>query len=308
MSRHLLLPTLIILGLNTILLSQNKPSLIIQSPYKKDAPATPTGESTELDAVQGVINGLFLGMFNADTAAVSKLFIPTAKLTSTGFDAQNRPTISEMPVQQFIKAIAGYKRGAVNEKTSNTKIEIKDQLASVWTDYHLYVNGAFIHCGVDAFLLVKQNGQWKIASLADTRTKTNCPEDPLVTINSTLDQWHQMAAKGDENYFNTFTPDGIFLGTDASERWSVDEFKKYAKPSFDKNIGWEFKPFDRQVFFYEDNRLAWFEEKLETWMGPCRGSGVMVKTDGGWKLKQYNLAILVPNDKINDYLKLLPKK
>lgn len=308
MKRHLFLYTLVTLWLYLPLLAQNKPSLIIQSPYKKEAPSTTTHGTAEQTSVQAVIDGLFLGMYNADTAAVSRLFVPNAKLTSTGFDAQNRPVISEMPIQQFIKAIAGYKRGAVDERISNTKVEVSDQLASVWTDYQLYVNGAFVHCGVDAFLLVKQNGLWKITSLADTRTKTNCPEDPVMTINKTLDQWHQMAAKGDENYFNTFTSDGMFLGTDASERWTVDEFKKYAKPSFDKNTGWDFKSVDRQVFFHEDQRLAWFEEKLETWMGPCRGSGVMVKTDAGWKLKQYNLAILVPNDKINDYIKLLPKK
>lgn len=299
---------IISLGLNNTIRAQSKPSLIIQSPYKKETPASPGNAASDQDAVQAVVDGLFLGMFNADTAAVNRLFVSGAKLISTGFDAQNRPVINEMPVQQFVKAIAGYKKGMVDEKIYNTKIEVKDQLASVWTDYNLFVNGAFIHCGIDAFLLVKQNGQWKITSLADTRTKAGCPEDPLVAINSTLDQWHQMAAKGDENYFNTFTTDGIFLGTDASERWSVEEFKKYAKPSFDKNTGWDFKPYDRQIFFHTDHQLAWFEEKLETWMGPCRGSGVMVKTELGWKLKQYNLAILVPNDKVNDYLKLLPKK
>jgi hypothetical protein len=37
-----------------------------------------------------------------------------------------------------------------------------------------------------------------------------------------------------------FAPDGIFIGTDATERWTVAEFKAYAKPHFDKGRGWTY--------------------------------------------------------------------
>jgi ketosteroid isomerase-like protein len=44
-------------------------------------------------------------------------------------------------------------------------------------------------------------------------------------------------------------------------------------------------------------------------MGPCRGSGVLEKqADGQWKLAHYNLAVLVPNEKIKNYKKLIGKK
>ena len=38
-----------------------------------------------------------------------------------------------------------------------------------------------------------------------------------------LDDWHAAAAAADEDrYFAHFAPDAIFLGTDASERWTRD--------------------------------------------------------------------------------------
>ena len=43
--------------------------------------------------------------------------------------------------------------------------------------------------------------------------------------------------------------------------------------------------------------VAWFDEKLENAkLGLCRGSGVLIKVDGQWKVKQYNLTMLVPNE------------
>ena len=69
---------------------------------------------------------------------------------------------------------------------------------------------------------------------------------------------------------------------------------------------------DREIYFSEDEKTAWFEERLDTWMGPCRGSGTVQLTAEGWKIAHYNLAITVPNDKIDGFLDLIrlenPKK
>ena len=43
--------------------------------------------------------------------------------------------------------------------------------------------------------------------------------------------------------------------------------------------------------------MAWFDEALDTPnMGPCRGSGVLVRGGDAWKIAQYNLSIPIPND------------
>jgi hypothetical protein len=62
-------------------------------------------------------------------------------------------------------------------------------------------------------------------------------------IGELLDRFHKAAsaARFDE-YFGLFAPDGIFIGTDAEERWTLAEFKAYTKPYFDKGRGWTYLP------------------------------------------------------------------
>ncbi|MFY9341320.1 MAG: hypothetical protein WAT39_02440 [Planctomycetota bacterium] len=49
-------------------------------------------------------------------------------------------------------------------------------LAVVWTPYRFRINGADSHWGVDAFTLVKADGEWRIASAAYTVEPEGGPE------------------------------------------------------------------------------------------------------------------------------------
>jgi ketosteroid isomerase-like protein len=117
-----------------------------------------------------------------------------------------------------------------------------------------------------------------------------------------LDAWHAAAAAADEEkYFAAFTPDAVFLGTDAAERWTRDEFRKYAHPYFAKGKAWSFKAVSRWISFSPDRRFAWFDEALDTPnLGPSRGSGVLVWSGDTWKIAQYNLSVPIPNDLMDD--------
>lgn len=113
-----------------------------------------------------------------------------------------------------------------------------------------------------------------------------------------LDGFHQAAAESDfERYFSSFTADGIFLGTDASERWNVEQFKQYAKPAFDEGKGWSYENLERNIDIAASGETAWFDEIMfNQRLGKCRGTGVLIKHDGEWKLASYSLAMLIPND------------
>jgi ketosteroid isomerase-like protein len=118
------------------------------------------------------------------------------------------------------------------------------------------------------------------------------------SINHVLDDWHQAAAVADaERYFKYFTADAVFMGTDATERWTRDEFYRYAKPYFDKGKAWSFKPVKRNITVGPDGKVAWFDEELDTPnLGPARGSGVLVRRGDDWKIAQYNLSVPIPNE------------
>ena len=125
-------------------------------------------------------------------------------------------------------------------------------------------------------------------------------------IDQFLDQWHKAAAIADTNvFFGSIADDGIYIGTDATERWDKKSFMTFAQPYFARGEAWEFTPYDRQLFLSEDGEIAWFSELLTTWMGVCRGSGVLHKSSDGWKIKQYHLSVTVPNEAIEDFIDLV---
>src|SRR5262245_45635881 len=130
------------------------------------------------------------------------------------------------------------------------------------------------------------------------------------TIGSMLDDWHAAAAAADEaKYSSYFTSDAVYLGTDPTERWTRDEFRKWAHPYFARGKAWRFRATSRWISFAPDRSVAWFDEMLDTPnMGVCRGSGVLVRSGDSWKIAQYNLSIPVPNALTDDVVKQIRKE
>jgi hypothetical protein len=125
-------------------------------------------------------------------------------------------------------------------------------------------------------------------------------------IQTLTNNWHHDAAIANaEAYFGAMTKDAIFLGTDASERWTRDEFQEWTKEYFESKKTWDFKTKERHVYFSSDNKTAWWDEKLDTWMGVCAGAGVAILTSDGWKIAHYQLAMMIPNDQVKSVLELL---
>ncbi|MFN4198979.1 MAG: nuclear transport factor 2 family protein [Flavobacterium sp.] len=123
----------------------------------------------------------------------------------------------------------------------------------------------------------------------------NTKEEPI--INEVLDQWHEAAFKADyETYFRLLDENAIFIGTDATERWTKSEFEVYAKPHFDKGKAWSFTSLERTIYVDNHGKIAWFDELLDTSFKICRGSGVLNKTESGWKISHYVLSMTVPNE------------
>ena len=57
-------------------------------------------------------------------------------------------------------------------------------------------------------------------------------------VRDVLDDFHDAASKADgARYFAHFAPGARYLGTDATEHWSVAEFQDYAQPYFDRGQG-----------------------------------------------------------------------
>lgn len=114
-----------------------------------------------------------------------------------------------------------------------------------------------------------------------------------------LDSFNATAARADfSGYFAHFADNAntVFMGTDATEHWNKKEFMDWSKKYFDRGQAWSFTALNRNIYMRQESPgLAWFDELLNTSMKICRGSGIVVKEDGRWKILQYVLSMTVPN-------------
>ncbi|WP_088323882.1 nuclear transport factor 2 family protein [Polaribacter tangerinus] len=126
------------------------------------------------------------------------------------------------------------------------------------------------------------------------------------TIDSLLTAFHKGATDADyHSFFNKLDKEAVYIGTAAEEVWSKKAFEQFSKPYFDAGKAWDFKTLERTVYISKEGNFAWFNELLNTWMGTCRGSGVLEKKQNTWQIKQYVLSVAIPN---NDIQKVIAVK
>lgn len=264
------------------------------------------GQSTTDAEIIQPIQQLFDGMRLGDSSMVREVFLASAKLESVFTDRSGKPQLKSESIDKFINAIGTPHDDIWDEKIWSYDVKQDGRLATVWTAYTFYAGAKMSHCGVNAFQLFNGENGWKIKNITDTRRRENCQEDPTIALDQLMNAWHKAAAVGDEDvFFGSMGSDAIYIGTDATERWPKKEFEAWSKKYFEKESAWDFKPIERVFYFSKNKEVAWFNETLNTWMGVCRGSGVLEKIDGVWKLQHYHLAITVPNEKVDGFLKLM---
>ena len=108
-----------------------------------------------------------------------------------------------------------------------------------------------------------------------------------------IDDFHDAAAHGDkERYFSHLTDNAVYLGTDEWERWpKYPDFDDYVEGRFNDGTGWTYKSVDRTIRLSDRSDVAWFDEVLysET-NGRIRGTGVLTRQSGQWKLEHYAMS------------------
>jgi len=133
-------------------------------------------------------------------------------------------------------------------------------------------------------------------------------KERISDINAFLDNWHKAAGSADSvTYFAAIADDGFYIGTDKSEVWTKLAFQVWSSPYFKSGKTWNFRGENRHVYFSEDSHFAWFDELVISPKSEFRGSGVLVHTETGWRIKQYVLSVMVPNDIYREVDSLIKK-
>ena len=129
-------------------------------------------------------------------------------------------------------------------------------------------------------------------------------------IGKVLDDFHDAASRGDrDRYLAHMTEDAVFMGTDEWERWPKHpEFVDYVGSRFRDGSGWSYRSVERHVNVSPSGDVAWFDEVVysET-NGRFRGTGILVKQGGDWKIAHYAMSFLIFNENWQDVIELTKK-
>ena len=122
--------------------------------------------------------------------------------------------------------------------------------------------------------------------------------DSKAAIDNLLTRFRQAAADANgEAYFGCLDPEGVFFGTDENERFTYQSLKKTFMPYFEQGVGWKHQVLKRNIYLGPNNQFGWFDEITHREkVGNLRTTGVVRNTENGWKIVQYNVAFVVPNE------------
>ena len=132
-------------------------------------------QDTDAKAVKTTITDFFEAFHNQDTTALRTMAKGDIKLQSISVNKEGKSVLTESEYNQFLKSIAGIpKDNTFEEKLLSFNIQVDGNMANAWTPYEFWYNGNFSHCGVNSFQLIKEDEEWKIIYLVDTRRREGC--------------------------------------------------------------------------------------------------------------------------------------
>lgn len=139
-------------------------------------PANPLAppDGSDERAVLATVDRLLGGINTRDAAAIGSVLHPTASATIVTEAVNGPSTVRSLTNPELL---ARFQPGpeTFDERISSPAVEIDGDLAMLWAPYVFRLNGKVHHCGTNHFSLVRENGAWKIASLAWTSRTTGCP-------------------------------------------------------------------------------------------------------------------------------------
>ena len=120
----------------------------------------------EEQAVLASVQVMFDGMAKRDAAAIKEPTLPGGTMVLM---RDGKPT--QMTFEAFADRVGKPGTTQIEERIHDPLVRVDNDLAMVWAPFEFLVDGKVDHCGTDLFNLVRKDGKWLIASVADTGRK-----------------------------------------------------------------------------------------------------------------------------------------
>ncbi len=117
-------------------------------------------------AVLAPVKAMFDGMARRDAAAIKEPLLPGGMMVLM---RDGKP--AQMTFEAFADRVGRPGTTQIEERIHDPLVRIDNDLAMVWAPFEFLIDGKVDHCGTDLFNLVRKDGKWLIASVADTGRK-----------------------------------------------------------------------------------------------------------------------------------------
>lgn len=134
-------------------------------------------QQRETSNVQRTIETFFKGFHAKDSIAMKNTVVDGIIAQTIGTNKDGSKILKTEDFGLFLKSILRIPDSVdFQEKIRSFNIQIDGAMAHAWTPYEFWYNGTFSHCGVNSFQLFKEDEDWKINYLIDTRHREGCIE------------------------------------------------------------------------------------------------------------------------------------
>lgn len=134
-------------------------------------------ELSEEKEIQKTIETFFDGFHTRDSVVIKSVLSDDVVVQTIGKNKLGELMLHHEDIHKVLKGIVSIPlETTFKERLHGYDIKVDGAMANAWTPYSFLLNGAFSHCGVNNFQLFKDNGEWKIIYMIDTRRKEGCEE------------------------------------------------------------------------------------------------------------------------------------
>jgi hypothetical protein len=124
--------------------------------------ATPLiAASPEEQAVLAPLQGVFDGLAKHDQTLLRQQLLPGGMVTLV-----RNGQILQLHFDAFVERLSGGTE-RIEERIHDPLVRIDNDIAIIWAPYEFLREGKVDHCGTDIAHLVRRDGRWLIAGIAD---------------------------------------------------------------------------------------------------------------------------------------------